>query len=396
MKICNTHIPVSTSVLIMLLFGLAACSSGDGSGSGAVVTATGVFKDSNVSGLSYSSGSETGITGTDGGFTYEIGQPVTFTIGGVTLGTATGESVVTPVDLVPGGSSTTLEVSNLVRFLLMLDTDGDPTNGISISSAVQAVASGWTQVDFSTTDLPTELASIISDAAAVDGTVHTLPDAGIAQAHLESTLRCVHSGAFRGSFTGDSTGPFGVMLDAATGLPEGFAYVTLDQDLLLLSGRTAISFDQDAAFISGDASSGATFSGQFTDPDQITGTWELTPDTGTFSGNRIGGAADAAFRFTGSFTGDAFGLFTFDIDTSDNVTGVAHTVLAVADGTTDELVEFTGSISGTILTASITDNGVVDATITGTLDKNAGTLSGTWSDVDGNSGSFSGSGCQLN
>ena len=360
------------------------------------MTASGVFKDSNVSGMSYTSGSQTGTTGTDGSFTYEVGQTVTFSIGGVTIGSTIGQSVVTPVDLVPGGSSSTTQVQNIVRFLLMLDTDGDSTNGISISSAVQAIADTWAQVDFATADLATELASIISDADSADGTSHTLPDPVSAQSHLESTLQCVRSGAYQGTFTGDSSGPFGFLVDASTGFLAGFAYVTAEQDLLSLSGITAISLDQDATFISGDTSSGATFSGQFTGADQVGGTWESLPESGTFSGSRIGGVTDAAYRFTGSFEGDAFGLFSFDVDTSDNIMGVAYTVLALADGTTDELVTFDGTLSGTNLTATIIDNGEVDATITGTLDKNTGTLSGTWSDMDGNTGSFSGSGCKLN
>lgn len=398
MKTHNSLKSVSKTIVIISLFGLAACGGGGGSGSSTPVTATGVFKDSNVSGMNYTSGSQEGTTGTDGSFTYEVGQPITFSVGGVTVGSATGDSVVTPVDLVPGGDSTTLEVLNLVRFLLMLDTDGDPSNGISISAALQTIADTWAQVDFTTADLPTELASIISDAASVDGTTHTLPDAITAQSHLESTLTCVHSGAYRGSFTGDASGPFGVMVDATTGFVAGFAYEPVDQDLLALSGTSAISFDQTAAFISGDVSSGATFTGQSSGVDQIDGTWELLQlETGTFSGSRIGGDANATYRFTAIFTGDAFGLFTFDIDANDNVTGGGVTVLATADGTTDEVGTFSSvKLSGTDLTATVVDNGVVDATVTGTLDKNNGTLNGTWSDTDGNVGTFTGSGCKLN
>jgi len=237
----------------------------------------------------------------------------------------------------------------------------------------------------------------MSDAASVDGTPHTLPDSSTAQSHLESTLLCVRAGAFRGPFTGDDNGPFGMLVDASTGLLSGFAFSTTDQALRSLRGTEAVSFDQSATFISGDVSSGGTFSGSFTGSDDIAGNWENLSDTGSFSGSRIGGAADAAFRFTGSFIGDAYGLFTLDVDASDNVTGVAHTVFAPTDGTTNESASFSGSVSGTSLTATVTDGGVVDATIiTGTLDKNAGTLSGTWSDMDGDSGTFSGSGCALN
>ncbi|MES9975851.1 MAG: hypothetical protein ABW094_16460 [Candidatus Thiodiazotropha sp.] len=392
-------------ISLVSLFLLLACGGGGGGGDGGSptpTTATGVFKDNNVSGVTYTSGAQSGTTGSDGGFTYEVGQPVSFNLGNVTLGSTTGKSVITPVDLVSGGSSSSTEVLNLVRFLLMLDSDADPNNGINISPAVQAIAENWSAVDFTTGNLSSELVSIISDAASADGTSHTLPNATTARSHLESTLLCVRAGAYSGTFGGDDSGPFGVLVDASNGLLSGFAYSAFD-GLLILSGSTAVSFDQSASFISGDVSSGATFSGQFNSPDTLSGNWNLssTAESGTFSGNRTGGAANATYRFTGSFTSNAgspvtsSGLFSFDIDNNDNVTGIAHTVYA-SDGTQNETVSLTGSISGTSLLAQIMDGSVVDATISGTLNRSTGTLSGSWSDADGNTGTFSGRGCRLN
>ena len=304
MRISSFRRVVHGSAAAAALYGLAACGGG-GSGGGpaagppvgppAPTIASGVFKDSNVSGLSFASGGETGTTGTDGDFTYEVGQPVIFSVGGVTIGSAGGESIVTPIDLVPGSSSSTLEVQNIVRFLLMLDTDGEPTNGITISSAVQTMSDMWTPVDFATTDLATDLVTIISDAASVDGTLHALPDAVPAQSHLESTLLCARSGAYQGTFEGDDTGVFAVAVDALTGFVSGVGLSDVDQEPLTLSGSAAVGFDQTAAFITGDVSSGATFSGQFDGPDEISGTWQRLEETGTFSGVRFGSAADAVF-----------------------------------------------------------------------------------------------------
>ncbi|MGD8914388.1 MAG: hypothetical protein PVJ68_16855, partial [Candidatus Thiodiazotropha sp.] len=317
--------------LIFSLFLLIAC----GGGNGEPDTENGVFKDNNVSGISYTSGAQSGTTGSDGSFTYEVGRQISFSLGNVTLGNATGSSIITPIDLVPGGSSSSTEVLNIVRFLLMLDTDGEPSNGITISSAVQSAAENWSDIDFTTDDISSELASIISDAASVDGTSHSLPSSATAQSHLESTLLCIRAGAYSGTFSGDDSGPFGVLVDASTGLVSGIAYSAYD-GLLSLSGSTAVSFDQSASFISGDVSSGATFSGRFTSSDTLTGSWSLSSagESGTFSGSRIGGAVDAAYRFTGSFDTDlnssvySFGMFTFDIDSADNVTGIAHTIYA--------------------------------------------------------------------
>jgi hypothetical protein len=384
--------------LIFSLFLLIAC----GGGNGEPDTENGVFKDNNVSGISYTSGAQSGTTGSDGSFTYEVGRQISFSLGNVTLGNATGSSIITPIDLVPGGSSSSTEVLNIVRFLLMLDTDGEPSNGITISSAVQSAAENWSDVDFTTDDISSELASIISDAASVDGTSHSLPSSATAQSHLESTLLCIRAGAYSGTFSGDDSGPFGVLVDASTGLVSGIAYSAYD-GLLSLSGSTAVSFDQSASFISGDVSSGATFSGRFTSSDTLTGSWSLSSagESGTFSGSRIGGAVDAAYRFTGSFDTDlnssvySFGMFTFDIDSADNVTGIAHTIYAT-DGTLNETSGFTGSLTGSSLSVQIMDGNEVDTTVTGTLNKTTGTVNGTWSDVDGNTGTFTGQGCQLN
>ncbi|MEW8002090.1 MAG: hypothetical protein AB2588_19425 [Candidatus Thiodiazotropha sp.] len=399
----RTTIYSTRLISLFSIFLLAACGGGGGGGgSSTPTTATGVFKDNNVSGLTFTSGEQSGTTGSDGGFTFEVGQPVSFNLGNVTLGSATGMSVITPIDLVPGGNSSSTEVLNLVRFLLMLDDDGDSGNGINISSAVQAAAENWSAVDFTTGNLQSELFSIISDAASADGTSHTLPNAATARSHLESTLRCVRAGAYSGTFGGDDSGPFGVLVDASNGLLSGFAYSDFD-GLLVLTGSTSVSYDQSATFISGDVSSGATFSGQFNSTDTLSGNWSLsaTAESGTFSGSRIGGAVDATYRFTGSFTSNAsspvtsYGLFTFDIDSGDNLTGVAHTVYA-SDGTENETVSFTGSLTGSSLVAQIMDGSQVDATITGTLNRTTGIVSGTWSDVDGNSGTHSGRGCRLN
>jgi hypothetical protein len=156
-----------------------------------------------------------------------------------------------------------------------------------------------------------------------------------------------------------------------------------------LSGTTPISYDQNAAFVSGNTDIGATFSGEFTSVNAVSGTWQdVDGDNGGFSGTRIGGASDAVYRFTGNYSGNDFGLFSFDVGASNNITGVAYSVAG------DELFNLNGTVSGTSLTASTSDG---TTAISGTLDTSTGTLSGTWNDAEnGLSGSFAGSGCKLN
>ena len=364
---------------------IAGCGGGGG-GAAAPTTATGQFKDSNTSGLNYVSGAQSGVTATDGSFTYEIGKTVTFSVGGVTLGTSSGKSVVTPVDLVTSGSSSSTSVQNIARFLMMLDTDANPANGINISASVQAVAATWTPLDFSSATFDTAASAVIASVSSADSRVASLPTANAAQLHLESTLRCSYAGGYKGTYTGTDSGNFGVMVDASSGTVLGVGYSNGNQQNFSISGTTPISYNQNASFVSGFAGTG-TYTGQFTSVNSMSGTWldTLNSGHGNFSGSRIGGGLNAVYRFTGVFSGNGFGLFTFDIDSANKGTGVGYNVV------NGQLVTLTGTLAGTTLTASSSDG----ASITGTLNTVAGTLSGNWSNA-GNSGTFSGSGCRLN
>ena len=377
--------------LITVLAGLlSACGGGGGGGGGEPAIETGIFKDSNVAGMSFVSGSQSGVTGADGSFTYERGQDVTFSLGGVIIGTATGAGVVTPVDLVNNGTPSSNEVRNIVRFLIMLDSDGDPDNGITISAAVQSVADTWTPIDFATADLDTAAATYVSDVSSADSRTAVLPDAEVAQTHLESTLRCSYSGAFRGTYSGDDRGTFGALVDATTGDVYGVAYSIPFDVLVSLASSEPIDYSQDVVFVIGN-SGFATFTGQFDSFDSGSGTWVASDSRGSASGtmtaSRIGGSVDAVYRFTGQYTGDDSGLFTFDIDASDNITGVSYSVEF------DQLDTLNVMLDGTSVSGTVSGGAVVN----GTLNKETGALSGTWSNAaDGTSGTFEGGGCKLN
>jgi hypothetical protein len=386
----SVHIKQLPTLIITLIVASTLTACGGGGGGSNDTTATGTFKDSNTAGLSYSSGAQVGVTDSDGNFTYEVGEKVTFAIGGVTLGTTDGKPVVTPVDLVAGGSSASLEVQNIVRFLLMLDDDGDPTNGINISSAVQEIAKLWPQVDFAAADLSVELTSIISDAASVDvGVIHTLPDASTAQAHMEETLGCIYAGGYTGTFSGDDSGSIAILVEP-DGYVEGVAHSALHDEYTELESAT-ISYGNNVTFKSDfDEFEDPYFEGSFTSVNTVEGTWgdPVEDGKGTFSVSRIGGKADAQYRFTGLYYSDdeeENGVFTFDIDSSNNVAGVAYSV------TDNKIYTIDGSVSGNSVSADSSDG----STISGTLDKGTGELWGTWSDGD-LSGEFDGSGCSLN
>ena len=117
-------------------------SSGGGGSSGSsntLSTLTGTLIDSAVAGASYNTSSGlSGLTSSSGGFSYRSGDLVTFTIGSIPLGTTTGASVVTPIELAGVQTSNHQKVINLIRFLQTLDTDLNPTNGITISSSTRS------------------------------------------------------------------------------------------------------------------------------------------------------------------------------------------------------------------------------------------------------------------
>ena len=81
-------------LLIVTVSLLSACGGSSGSSS---ATATGKFIDAPVVGLPYVSGGQTGVTGPNGEFTYEVGNTIKFTVGGIVLGEVPAQAIITPV-----------------------------------------------------------------------------------------------------------------------------------------------------------------------------------------------------------------------------------------------------------------------------------------------------------
>ena len=163
---------------------LTACGGGGGSSSSGTPvtgTVTGQFIDAAVAGLSYScSSGKSGVTDTNGRYTCDQGDTVTFSINGFVIGSATASDVITPDSL----TSDTAQALNVAQLLQTLDADGDPSNGISIAQsgtqydAMATMASdnvSLAQGDFDTT------------AAAYLG-VTNLVDETTAQAHLNDSI----------------------------------------------------------------------------------------------------------------------------------------------------------------------------------------------------------------
>ncbi len=169
-----------------LLLTLTACGGGGGDSTTATETvSTGVFIDSAVEGLQYETATRSGTTNSLGEYDYLAGETVTFSIGGIVLGSTIAGPVVTPLSLVPDATSATNPVvTNIVRLLLSLDSDGDPDNGITISSEVTTAANDLA-VDFSVADLSADdgITRLLNNLQSIK-----LVSESVAQNHFNQTL----------------------------------------------------------------------------------------------------------------------------------------------------------------------------------------------------------------
>ena len=156
-------------ICTLALLILTACSDG-GSSSSESNEKQGVFIDSAVEGVTYTTPTLSGTTDSDGTFVYLFGEVVTFSIGGITLGSAVGQPQLTPIDLIPGAiDATDQQVTNILRFVQSLDADSDPSNGISIPTAALTNAAGQT-LDFNQATVAFEV-----DANALLALLYPLP-----------------------------------------------------------------------------------------------------------------------------------------------------------------------------------------------------------------------------
>ena len=185
----------------MFLF-TAGCDTGGGHG--ALVTpenaGQGRFLDGPVEGLQYRSTSWTGITETNGTFLYQTGETVTFFIGNVTLGTTAAKKIITPLDLVFGAVNTADPVViNISQFLQSLDLDGDPSNGILITSDMQKILQefviDFTDPDFEDNPYVQQMFDRLNEMEIYPEEERGLISAEDAKIHLEETLAVIEEEA---------------------------------------------------------------------------------------------------------------------------------------------------------------------------------------------------------
>lgn len=194
------HTVLKSFYLFLLLF-IPACSGG---GSGSIATPenalTGQFLDGPVSGLDFSTFSWSYITDQNGTFSYQPEEEITFSVGGVILGTTQAKAIITPIDLVPGAAAeadpaSNPTVINICRFLLSLDKDNDPDNGIEISEDTRNILAGFSfNFNDPLDDNPDvqRLFEMLNEVGIfpedVDGGQRTLISEEAARLHFEKTL----------------------------------------------------------------------------------------------------------------------------------------------------------------------------------------------------------------
>ena len=141
---------LTLATAISSAFILTGCGGSSGGSSDAVdnndtgdtstTAETGVFVDAAVAGVNYttSPSGTSGQTNALGEYNYEAGDTVVFSIGGIDLPAVEATGRVTPADMGSGGTdwSSDQTVVNILRLLQTLDSDGDASNGITITEDV--------------------------------------------------------------------------------------------------------------------------------------------------------------------------------------------------------------------------------------------------------------------
>ncbi|WP_297431034.1 cadherin-like domain-containing protein [Sulfurimonas sp.] len=186
---------------------------------------TGSVQDSAIAGCEFNTSSGVhGVTDADGNFTYNDGDTVTFSIGGVTIGSASADAIhnfddgdgnfmflqdLAGVEL---DNFDNEQVENMAMFLQSLDSDGDASNGIQVSDeAREALAD--THLDLSSADVRESDVAHVLDSLVDSGVegVHSFNADNAAQVesdmmnHVQDTVLDIVSDATNES-SGESSG----------------------------------------------------------------------------------------------------------------------------------------------------------------------------------------------
>lgn len=259
--------------------------SGCGGGGSSDSTATGQFIDGPVGGLSYVCGGLSGRTSVDGRFAYEAGKPVTFSVNGIVIGTATAAPVMTPITLAmahnAAATAASPEVVNIVRFLMAISTiDANGTMAVDTSRLPAAMPS----VVFTNTTS--------AFRSTMGGMMPTFggTTADQAMAHLSASIYKQCAGTYRGTYS-----TVAVQQPSGTTIPA------------TLQGSWSVTVTADGT-VTGTTSTGDTLTGSLSNGVVFSATagslqWSgtLNPATNVLSGTCIStGRNPGGYTFTGA------------------------------------------------------------------------------------------------
>ncbi|MEM7257530.1 MAG: DM13 domain-containing protein [Pseudomonadota bacterium] len=182
----------TTLLLGSITLSLTACGGSESSGSSTTPAESnntpqvlnGRLVDSAVTGMGYETATRTGTTDANGTFEYLANETVTFSLGDITLPAVQADTLITPLDIFATNNIGDARVINLTRLLQTLDTDGDATNGITLSSEAAASATGLS-VDFTSAEFDNQVGNLVANS----GSVYTALITGeTALDHFQETL----------------------------------------------------------------------------------------------------------------------------------------------------------------------------------------------------------------
>jgi len=151
----------SLKMIIGALFGISliGCGGGsdDSSPNNSTTVSTGIFVDSPVVGLKYSTDTLSGYTTSKGLYRYNNGEKITFFLGNLSLGTTAGKGIITPLTLSNDAINT--KSVNIARILQTLDEGSTGGTTLVLPSEIRDI--NFTGLDWnSEADLNTILQKV--------------------------------------------------------------------------------------------------------------------------------------------------------------------------------------------------------------------------------------------
>ncbi len=178
-------------VMMLSVFLLSACGGGD---TPMVITPVdnppaptiymGVFLDSPVENLNFTTASGSGSTNNKGEFSYQLNENITFSIGAIDFPQVAAGIIITPLNIIDTQDINEVAVVNMLRFLQSLDIDGNADNGIQISNAAHDLAKEL-RLDFTDSDFDAKVANLVEMSGALNKQLITAEEAVY---HFQQTL----------------------------------------------------------------------------------------------------------------------------------------------------------------------------------------------------------------